>query len=268
MSGFFAFIRISSFDRKDEICYCRTLIGQAFFMSIFSLIQVNKGNLAFAGFAGAVAVFVGLVFFSRGYSVQTDFLVMQHSAEKQDFYTLSKSVEYSGNILKEAVLSDLFFTESAKTGYFNAGVFSSNERDRLKEWRKSISISQRSGAGILEVTVKRSNQTEAMGIARAISETLINKNSMFRSGEEDSIFIKTISGPIVEQTPTVSDLIVGAIAGMIAGMSMMLLRVAQKRARGMRYNGEGNPYFEKVKNVNAYREEFQNEVSATQGNAM
>lgn len=200
-------------------------------MSIFSLIKGNKGNLALTGLAGATFVFLGLVFFSNDYSVQTDYLVIQQSAESQDFYTLSKSVEYSGNILKEAVASDLFFSEAVKTGYFNAGVFSNNERDRLKDWRKSINVTQRSGAGILEVTVQRSSQVEATGIARAISETLIQKNNMFRSGTPESITIKIISGPIVEQNPTVKNLIAGIIAGVIGGTSLLLLWLNARQSK-------------------------------------
>ena len=200
-------------------------------MSIFSLMEGNKGNLAFAGLFGATLVFLSLVFFANDYSVQTDYLVIQESADKQDFYTLSKSVEYSGNILKEAVASDLFFSEAVKTGYFNAGAFSSNERDRLKEWRKSITVGQRSGAGILEVTVKRSSQVEAVGIARAVSDVLIQKNNMFRSGTPESITIKTISGPIVEQNPTVKNLIAGVVAGMLLGMSALLFWKVSREGR-------------------------------------
>ena len=205
-------------------------------MSLFSLIRANKGNLALSGLFGSTAVFLGLVFFANDYSVQTDYLVIQESADKQDFYTLSKSVEYSGNILKEAVASDLFFEEAAKTGYFNASVFPGNERDRLKAWRKSIAVSQRSGAGILEVTVERPTQSEATGIARAVSETLINKNNLFRSGAPESLTIKVISGPIVEQNPTITHLLAGVVSGMILGMSLVLLRASYgMRDRGVRF---------------------------------
>lgn len=211
-------------------------------MSIFSLIKANKGNMALAGLAGATLVFLGLVFFANDFSVRTDYLVIQKSADKQDFYTLSKSVEYSGNILKEAVASDLFFKEAVGTGSFSASAFPSNERERLKEWRKSITVSQRSGAGILSVEVSRKSQAEATGIARAVSQTLIEKNDMFRSGEKDSITIKTISGPIVEQNPTPKTLVAGVIAGAIAGMALVLLYAASRQREeyevsSMKYEG-------------------------------
>lgn len=214
-------------------------------MTLFSLIRKNKWNCVLAGFFGATLVFLWLVFFLDTYSVQTDYLVIQESADKQDFYTLSKSVEYSGNILKEAVASDLFFSEAVKTGYFNTSAFSNNERDRSKEWRKSIRVAQRSGAGILEVTVKRSSQAEAKGIARAVSDVLIQKNNMFRSGTPESITIKTISGPIMEQNPTITHLIAGAVAGMIAGVSLLLLwkvsrerRVSEEKTGELFFNNE------------------------------
>jgi capsular polysaccharide biosynthesis protein len=204
-------------------------------MSMFSLTRANKGLLILSGLSGMALAFLLLVFFSRDFTVQTDYLVIQQSADKQDFYTLSKSVEYSGNILKAAIASDLFFSEAANTNYFDVSAFPSDERERLKLWRKSIKVSQKSCAGILEVTVKRPSQTEAKGIARAIASVLIEKNELFRSGTKDSLSIKVISGPIVEQNPTVKTLAFGLAAGAVLGTSLMLLylssRLSKERAR-------------------------------------
>ncbi|MEI8104097.1 MAG: hypothetical protein WCG84_04325 [Candidatus Moraniibacteriota bacterium] len=200
-------------------------------MSLFSIIRFNKAILFLAGLAGAAVVFFLLVAFSRDFTVQTDYLVIQQSAETQDFYTLSKSVEYSGNILKEAIASDLFFSEAAKTNYFNAAAFPTDEGERQKAWQKSIAVSQKSAAGILEVTVKRPSSTEAKGIARAISEVLINENALFRSGTKDSMTIKVISGPIVEQNPTLKTMIFSIIAGAIFGMANLLLWIFSRLRR-------------------------------------
>lgn len=200
-------------------------------ISIKSLVQMYAGDVLFAGLIGATVVFLALVFGSQAYTVQTDYLVIQKGAESQDFYTLSKSVEYSGNVLKEAVASDLFLSEVMNTNYFNRSVFSGDELDRLKKWRKVVRVSQRTNAGILEVTVRYSSRDDAMGIARAVSEVLINKNSLFRSGDADSISIKSISGPIVEQNPTISKLFSGIFSGFILGVAVLVAYILSRIRR-------------------------------------
>lgn len=198
---------------------------------IISMLNVHKGNIAFAGLIGGTVAFLLLVFGSQAYTVQTDYLVIQKGAESQDFYTLSKSVEYSGNVLKESIASNLFLNEAIETQYFNSALFSGDERSRLKSWRKAVEVKQRTSAGILEVTVKHQNRSEAMGIARAISEVLITKNALFRSGDADSIAIKSISGPIVEQSPTPQKLLAGAIAGVILGAALAVLKILRTLKR-------------------------------------
>lgn len=230
-------------------------------MSIFSLIQANKANTVLAALAGAVFAFLGLVFFGGGFSVRTDYLVIQQSAEKQDFYTLSKSVEYSGNILKEAIQSNLFFSEAAASNFFSAQAFSSDEKDRLKEWRKSLSINQRPSAGILEVTVTRDSKDEAAGIARAISSVLIEKNELFRSGTKESLTIKTISGPIVEQNPSKREIAFGAVAGALCGGSLSLVWAMRKMKKlDALFGVESQNDLQRVREMeerklNAYREQ-------------
>lgn len=225
--------------------------------------KANKANMVLSGLAVATAVFLGLVFLANDYSVQTDYLVIQGSADKQDFYTLSKSVEYSGNILKEAIASDLFFSEAANTKYFDASVFPSDELEKLKEWRKSIKVTQRSGAGILEVTVKRRTQSEALGIARAVSDVLIQKNNLFRSGTPESLTIKTISGPIVEQNPTIKQLITGSVAGFILGVALFLL---WKLSRGPTVSKKSDQlFFSSERELDEYRNRLQVSLEISKG---
>ena len=196
-----------------------------YYSSLFTHIRRNKGNIAFAALVGGVATFLFLVFVPQAYKVQTDYLIIQQSASDQDFYTLSKSAEYSGNVLKEAILSNLFLQEVAQTDYFKRDLFSGDEKDQLKKWRKTVDVQQRTSAGILQVNVAYDDRSEAVGIARAISEVLINKNELFRSGDPESLSIKLISGPIVEQNPTASQLIMGVVAGLLFGSVLALLFV-------------------------------------------
>ena len=211
-------------------------------MSTVSLVQHNKITVLLAALLGAASVFFALTIFSNDYTVQTDYLVIQQSAETQDFYTLSKSVEYSGNILKSAIASDLFFSEAAKTNFFNASAFPNDEGERLKAWQKSIDVSQKTAAGILEVTVKRPSQAEAKGIAHAVSTVLINENDLFRSGTKESMTIKVISGPIIERNPTLKTLILGSVAGAICGGALLVLylirRMSRREATMMRFVSE------------------------------
>lgn len=200
-----------------------------YYSLFFTQLRRNIGNVAFFGLLGAMAAFLFLIFVPNAYKVQTDFLVMQNSQDPKDFYTLSKSAEYSGNVLREAIMSDLFLNEASKTGYFEEKPFSGDERNRLKAWRKTVEVRQRSNAGILEVTVYHDSRNDAVGIAKAVSEVLINQNTLFRSGSSESLSIKMISGPIVEQNPSILELILGSIAGMIGGIALFLIRLWYKQ---------------------------------------
>jgi capsular polysaccharide biosynthesis protein len=178
-----------------------------------------------ASLFGALVTFFALISIPKAYEVRTDYLVIQQSASSQDFYTLSKSAEYSGNVLKEAIGSDLFYREAAERGYFDASVFSGSEKDRLKRWNETVSASNRANSGMFQVIVLHDNHNEAVGIARAISDVLIEKNSLFRSGNPEDLSIKRISGPIVERNPDMKELIMGIVAGFFLGGAVFFLWV-------------------------------------------
>lgn len=194
-----------------------------YYPSFIVRIRENLSNILLAGLFGGVVAFFALIIIPDAYKVRTDFLIIQKTAASQDFYTLSKSAEYSGNVLKEAILSDLFYQEALNTGYFSDTSFVGDERTRLKKWQNTVSVSQRTTAGILEVAILHDKRTEAIGIARAISEVLINKNDMFRSGTVEDLSIKRISGPIVQSNPSVTQLIFGVLGGMVFGGGLFIL---------------------------------------------
>lgn len=189
----------------------------------FSRIRKNLVSILFGALSFGGVAFLGLVFIPDAYKVRTDFLIIQQSASSQDFYTLSKSAEYSGNVLKEGILSDLFLREASQKGYFSTQSFSGNGKDRLKKWRDTVDVRQRTSAGILEVVISEDESKQALGIAKAVSEVLIEKNTLFRSGNPDDLSIRLISGPIVEQNPSISQLIFGILGGMILGTALSLL---------------------------------------------
>ena len=194
-----------------------------YYPSFITSIRKNLSNILLAGLIGGALTFLALIVIPDAFKVRTDFLIIQKTASSQDFYTLSKSAEYSGNVLKESILSDLFYQEALATGYFSDESFLGDERTRLKKWQNTVSVSQRTTAGILEVAILHDDRTQATGIARAISEVLINKNDMFRSGTSEDLSIKRISGPLVENNPSVPQLILGIIGGMILGGALFVL---------------------------------------------
>lgn len=193
-----------------------------YYSSWFLRIRRNIMLIIFGAASFGVIAFLGLVFIPDAYKVRTDFLIIQQSASSQDFYTLSKSAEYSGNVLKEGILSDLFLRETSQKGYFSSQSFSGNEKDRLKKWRETVEVRQRTSAGILEVVISEDDSKQALGIAKAVSEVLIEKNTLFRSGNPDDLSIRLISGPIVEQNPSISQLLFGILGGVMFGFFLSL----------------------------------------------
>lgn len=198
-------------------------------MSYESMLSVAKrrwGSLLLSGlFVGSVAFF-SLVFFSKHFKVMTDFLVVQTgTSQSQDFYSMLKSSEYLGKVLSQSIGSEKFIGAVVETGGVDRNFLPGNPKDRLENWSKMVMVSNNPDVGSLHVEVYGDNDREALRVAQAVGQVLTEKNSLFRSGDEKSVEIRTLSGPIVEKNPDMEHMILAAIAGGVFGISMYLLAI-------------------------------------------
>lgn len=180
-------------------------------------LKQKKGTIILSGVLVAALSFLFLVVSQKNFKVGTDFLVVQNQSGAQDFYSLSKSAEYIGKILSEAVYSELFIDEMVKTEKVSSEFLPFDKKDRMDEWKKIVKVNNNPQLGILEVETFGNNQKETLAISEAISQVLTTKNNLFR-GEGQNIDVRILSGPILEKNPSFSDITLIMIGGFLAGI--------------------------------------------------
>lgn len=186
--------------------------------NILALLWGKKGSIFFFGVFVAAAAFFIETAVSPRYAVRTDFMVVQSSGS-QDFYTLFKSSEYLSKVLSESLYSERFINAVVETGKVSAqGFLPANKKDRLAAWRSMVSVEKNVELGMLSVTVKSDTEKEASKTMEALSDVLINRNKEFRGGDEKSIEIRVLSGPISDRNPNPKELIALALIGFAAGV--------------------------------------------------
>ena len=203
--------------------------------SLLFLVRKKWGSLFLSGLLVGSLAFFSLVFFSKHFKVTTDFLVVQTGAgQSQDFYSMLKSSEYLGKVLSESVQSEKFIGAVVETGGVDGNFLPGNPKDRLDAWEKMVKVTNNPDVGILHIEVYGNNDREALRVAQAVGQVLTEKNALFRSGDEKSVEIRTLSGPIVEKNPDMERMILSASAGLLFGISTFLLFALLKAERKSR----------------------------------
>lgn len=189
---------------------------------ILSLLKGKITGIVIFGFFVAALSFLAIVAKEKNFKVTTDYLIVQNQTQNEDFYTLSKSAEYTGRILNEGVYSEIFIEEIINTGKVNKEFLPFDKKERMKEWSKTVNVNRNSELGILSVEVFDDSQKQALEISGAIGDVLIAKNSLFL-GEGQNISIKVLSGPITEKNPTLENVFATMIGGFVLGVMIGML---------------------------------------------
>ncbi|MEP7162893.1 MAG: hypothetical protein ABI747_03975 [Candidatus Moraniibacteriota bacterium] len=186
--------------------------------SLTLFLRGKIGTLFLAGlFFGAASFFV-LTVTEKRFQTTTDFMVVQTGTQNQDFYTLFKSSEYLGKILSESLYSERFIGAVVETGKVSKEFLPFDKKDRLDTWRKMISVKKNIELGMLSVSVKSDSEREAGRIMEAVQNVLIEKNALFRGGDEKSVEIRILSGPITERNPNASEIVLVVALGFLVGV--------------------------------------------------
>lgn len=188
-----------------------------------SFLRKRIGTTILFGLIFSLVSFYALVLSQKRYEAKTDFLIVQDQMENQDFYSLSKSAEYLGGILSEAVYSSIFINELKNTNKVDSEYFPSNERDLMKKWKKAVKIERSPNLGIIKVKVYDNNKETAIGISQGISEIMLNKNYLFRG--KVNMEVRVLSGPITEKNPNIGEIFFVVIMGFLAGLAIKLMHV-------------------------------------------
>lgn len=202
--------------------------------SLLSIVYKKWGSILLSGLLVGSLAFFSLVFFSKHFKVTTDFLVVQTgTGQSQDFYSMLKSSEYLGKVLSESVQSEKFIGAVVETGGVDGNFLPGNPKDRLDTWEKMVKVTNNPDVGTLHIEVYDNNDRDALHIAQAVGQVLTERNALFRSGDEKSVEIRTLSGPIVEKNPDIQRMFLSAGAGFFFGISLFLLFSLMKAERKM-----------------------------------
>ena len=185
---------------------------------LFALLRGRIGTLILWGALFGAMGFFGLIMTEKPFQTKMDFLVVQANATNQDFYTQFKSSEYLGKILAEAVYSDRFIDALVETGKVNKEFLPFDKQKRLAVWSKTVAVEKNLELGIIGVTVKGDRERDVARIMDGIAQVLTEKNSLFRGGDEKSVEIRVLSGPILEQSPSLTKVVKTVLVAFLAGL--------------------------------------------------
>lgn len=229
VKGFDAFERVGG----SSSCSANILYSMAY-ESLLSIVRKKWGSIFLSGLLVGSLAFFSLVFFSKHFKVTTDFLVVQTGAgQSQDFYSMLKSSEYLGKVLSESVQSEKFIGAVVETGGVDSNFLPGNPKDRLDAWEKMVKVTNNPDVGTLHIEVYDNNDRNALHIAQAVGQVLTERNSLFRSGDEKSVEIRTLSGPIVEKNPDMKRMFLATSSGFVFGVSIFLLFALMKAEQKM-----------------------------------
>lgn len=199
--------------------------------SFLQELSKRKFSVVLTGIVFAAAIFVAFMFTEERYKVGTDFLVIQNQGTTQDIYTLSRSNEYMTTLLGEAVYSELFINEAIQTGFMESSMLPADRQDRLKEWKRMVGVSKNFQGNILTVEVKGDSKSDLQRTSKAIAEVLTQKNSLFRSGTQDSMEVRILSGPLIDRNPSLSVLALVMSNGFLIGVALAVFRAYVRFSR-------------------------------------
>lgn len=185
---------------------------------LFALIRSKVGTLVLWGLLFGALGFFGLTLTEKPFQTKTDFLVVQANAGNQDFYTQFKSSEYLGKILSEAVVSERFIDALVETGKVNKEFLPFDKAQRLATWSKMVSVDKNLELGILSVTIKGDRDRDVARIMDGVTQVLTEKNVLFRGGDEKSVEIRVLSGPILSENPGMAKILKVVLAAFLAGV--------------------------------------------------
>lgn len=211
--------------------------------NIFALLRSKFGTLVIVGLLFGALSFFGLMVTEKPFQTKMDFLVVQSNANNQDFYTLFKSSEYLGKILSEAVYSDRFIDALVETGKVNKEFLPFDKQERLATWSKMVTVNKNLELGIISVTVSGDRERDVARIMDGIAQVLTERNSLFRSGDEKSVEIRILSGPILEQSPNVAKILKVVLLAFVAGFLLSAFFViAKEESRATIVRGTHVPF--------------------------
>jgi len=181
-------------------------------------------------FLGALS-FLFLVVSQKNFKISSDFLVVQNQAGFSDYYALSKTADYLSGVLMESIYTEKFLEEIDQTGIISTEAFLPKDKiKRLEAWSKMIKISKNPNLGMVHIEILNNNQKQGMDIANAVLNVITTKHYTFL-GRGQYVDVRILNGPIWEKNPSIENVIIVVIGGIIIGMILSFIWLYYKEEK-------------------------------------
>ena len=188
------------------------------------LAKKRLGSLILGALLTAALSFLFLVISQKSFRSDMDLLVVQNQQGFSDYYALSKSADYLTSVLTESIYSEKFIDELENTG-LNVNAFLPQDKSkRLKTWAKTVNISRNPSLGMIHVKVFGDTQKQTLDISNAMVNVITTKYFSFLGRGQD-LDVRLLSGPIVEKNPSLTDIILASVLGIMAGLIVTFIGV-------------------------------------------
>lgn len=170
------------------------------------------------------------------YKAAESILILQKSGFSIDAYSALKSEDRIATKLSQVVYSSSFFDQVLGSGLaIDKSYFSADEKNRRKEWAKTIEADVPSGLGKLVITVYHTDPNQALLISRAVAYELTSRKSDY-IGIAD-VDLRVIDAPLVSKFPVKPNIFLNIILGLASGFILGIICII------VGYKPEDEKYF-------------------------
>jgi len=210
---------------------------------VIKLVYQKKWLVFWLTVLGAVLAFDLAVVQSPQHRASSKVLIIQKQVAGQDIYSISKSAQYLGKILREGIYSDSFFEKVIESPYqVEESDFPELTKDRRKQWQKDVKVSIVRDLGIIKIDVFNLEKEKAEQISLAVTNVLEVNHQLYH-GAGESLELRVLDNPLVSQKPDASRLwfssVIGGVIGFLIGLFWIFNK--KKKEEGYTFPNEGIP---------------------------
>ena len=184
-----------------------------------SFLRIAQESISKGFLIGACVAFVGVAgsfVLQERFQASADFMISS-SQEGQDYYTATRSAEYMSRVLGEVLYSEQFIQSMVETGQVNVGFLPINKKDRLETWSKILTVKKNSELGFMRISLSGKSERDVSRIAQAMIDVLNQKQDMLFGTTGKTVNVRLLSGPIIEENPSVAELVFITIFALLFG---------------------------------------------------
>ncbi|MFZ2187879.1 MAG: hypothetical protein WAV46_04630 [Candidatus Moraniibacteriota bacterium] len=186
----------------------------------WSIVKESVSHGLVFGIVIAVIGIVGAFTLQAPYKASADFMISS-TQEGQDYYTATRSAEYMSRVLGEILYSESFISAVVETGGVDVNFLPRDKKDRLEKWSKMLEVKKNPELGFINVSLSGTSEREVSKIAQAVAVVLNEKSGALFGSGGDKVSVRLLSGPIIEGSPSASELSLIVLAGLILGFFLI-----------------------------------------------